>query len=169
MREAASLFSVSFACKHACACEARAGRATDSEEECQVDCGRGCLARWLLPHGFGKRSWSKPSLAHKPSHPLWLPHADTHAGTDGEMKWQTRQTDWLPLGDKQGNDTHIKKEEGDRQTHRLQTHHTHTDTHTDRHTHRQSEKSRSPEPTTRQIGRQRDRHREVEKTRMNSW
>lgn len=27
----------------------------------------------LLPHGFGKRSWSKPSLAHKPSHPLQLP------------------------------------------------------------------------------------------------
>lgn len=45
MREAASLLSVSFACKHACVCEASAGRATDSEEECQVDCGWGCLAR----------------------------------------------------------------------------------------------------------------------------
>lgn len=40
----------------------------------------------LLPHGFSKRSWSKPSLAHKPSHPPRLPHTDTHAGTDGEMK-----------------------------------------------------------------------------------
>lgn len=45
MREATSLFSVSFACKHACVHEARAGRATDSEEECQVDCDRGCVAR----------------------------------------------------------------------------------------------------------------------------
>lgn len=37
-------------CKHACVCEAGAGRATDSkeeeeEEECQVDDGRVCLAR----------------------------------------------------------------------------------------------------------------------------
>lgn len=45
MREATVLFSVSFACKHARVCAARAGRATDTEEECQVDCGWGCLAQ----------------------------------------------------------------------------------------------------------------------------
>lgn len=39
----------------------------------------------LLPHGFSKRSWSNPRLAHKPSHPLLLPH--THASTHARNKW----------------------------------------------------------------------------------
>lgn len=76
----------------------------------------------LLPHGFSKRSWSKPSLAHKPSHPLQLPHTHARNGWRDEVA-EKRQTDFL-FGDKQENDTHIKEEEGDRQTQTRATPHT---------------------------------------------
>lgn len=45
MKEAVGMFSVSFASKHSSVCVAGVGGATNSEEECQVDCGRGCLAQ----------------------------------------------------------------------------------------------------------------------------
>ena len=48
----------------------------------------------LLPHGFSKRSWSKPSLAHKPSHPLPLPH--TRACTYAPNGWIDEVRDRLP-------------------------------------------------------------------------
>ena len=67
----------------------------------------------LLPHGFSKRSWSNPRLAHKPSHPLRLPHTHTREYTckrqmDRWSESQDRQTDFL-LGDRQENDTHLKR------------------------------------------------------------
>lgn len=62
------------ACKHAWVWEAGAGRATDSEEECQVDCGRGCFGSVNFCHmasvkGHGQNhAWLTNHHTHSDSH-----------------------------------------------------------------------------------------------------
>lgn len=133
---AASPFCFSFVCKHACVSPLvrRSVRLTVVSVVWLSE---------LRPHGFSKRSWSKPGLAHNLLHPLLL----LLTRTKWVVRWsdrKDRQTDFL-FGDKQENDTHIKEEEGDR----LVTPHTTRDW-----------KSSSRVPTTTQIGRHRDRQRE---------
>lgn len=79
MREADSLLSVSFACKHVCVFKARAGRTTDIKEECEAGGGWGCFGsvnfcRTVSAKGHGQN----PSPARKPKHLHRLQHMCTH-------------------------------------------------------------------------------------------
>lgn len=102
-------------CKHACVCEAGAGRATHREEECQVDCGRGCLAQWTSAAWLQWKVMVKNRAWRTNHHTHFTSHTRAHMReTDEYMKWQTWQTDWLPLQGQAGK-WHPHKE-GDRQT-----------------------------------------------------
>lgn len=107
----------------------------------------------LLPHGFSKRSWSKPSLAHKPSHPLWLPHTqETNKRIDEVTDKTERLTSALGTSRKMTPTC-------------LTDSPTRAAPHTRAHTHRET----AWKSSSQQILRQGDRQREGEKTRMNSW